>query len=147
MKIIIGDLTQISADTIINPANTKLDHAGGVACALVRKGGNSIQAESDKIGYCAIGEAVYTSAANLKAKYLIHVPTINYEKNIKANFNDIRKGFTNALKLAQKLKLKSVATPLLGTGVVGLGKKEVEKILSEVSLQFPGLEVILVKRS
>ena len=73
MKIVIGDLTEIQADAIINPANT--------------------------------------------------------------------------FKLAQKLKLKSVATPLLGAGVVGLDKAEVEKILSEVSSQFPQLEVILVKRN
>ena len=147
MKTVIGDLTQISADAIINPANTRLDHAGGVACALVQKGGNSIQEESNKIGYCPIGHAVYTSAANLKAKYLIHVPTINKDKNIKADLNDIRTGFTNALKLAQKLNLGKVATPLLGTGVVGLNKSEVEKIISEVSSHFPDLEVILVKRS
>ena len=147
MKTVNGDLTQISADAIINPANTKLNHAGGVACALVQKGGNSIQEESNKIGFCPIGQAVYTSAANLKAKYLIHVPTIDKDKSIKASLDDIRKGFTEALLLAKKLKAASVATPLLGTGVVGLDKAEVEKIISSVSSQFPDLEVILVKRS
>lgn len=147
MRIVVGDLTEISADAIINPANTGLDHAGGVACALVRKGGNSIQQESDKIGFCPIGQAVATSAADLPAKYLIHVPTVNYEKNIKANLNDIRKGFTAALNLAKELKITSVATPLLGTGVVGLDKTKVEKIISDVASQFPDLEVILVKRS
>lgn len=146
MKTVIGDLTQISADAIINPANTNLKHAGGVACALVKKGDQIIQEETNKIGYCPIGEAIYTSAADLKAKYILHVPTIDYQKNIKANLNDIRAGFTNALKLAKKLKLKSVATPLLGTGVVGLDKKEVEKIISSISSLFPELEVILVKR-
>ena len=146
MKTVNGDLTQISADAIINPANTRLNHAGGVACALVQKGGNSIQEESNKIGFCPIGQAVYTSAANLKAKYLIHVPTIDKDKSIKASLDDIRKGFTEALLLAKKLKAASVATPLLGTGVVGLDKAEVEKIISSVSSQFPGIEVILVKR-
>ena len=147
MKTIVGDLTEIAADAIVNPANAHLQHGGGVACALVKKGGNSIQEESDKIGYCPIGKAVHTTAADLRAKYLIHVPTIDYEKGLKANLDDIRSGFTSALTLAQKLKLKSVATPLLGAGVVGLDKAEVEKILSEVSSQFPQLEVILVKRN
>lgn len=146
MKTVIGDLTKIAADAIINPANTRLDHAGGVACALVQKGGNSIQAESNKIGFCAIGDAVSTSAANLPAKLLIHVPTIDKDNHIKATLSDIRRGFATALQLAKKLNLKSVTVPLLGTGVVGLDKVKVEKILSEVSLQFPDLEVILVKR-
>lgn len=147
MKIVIGDLTEISADAIINPANTRLNHAGGVACALVQKGGNSIQEESNKIGFCPIGEAVYTSAADLPAKYLIHVPTIDKDKNIKATLEDIRKGFSKALSLALELNAKTISTPLLGTGVVGLEKNEVEKILSEVSQKFSDLEVTLVKRT
>ena|SRR3989338_4764617 len=146
MKTVIGDLTQFPADAIINPANTRLNHAGGVACALVQKGGNSIQEESNKIGFCKIGDAVTTSAAHLPAKYLIHVPTIDKDNNIKASLSDIRKGFTAALSLAQKLNLKSVSTPLIGTGVVGLHKDQVAKILSEVATEFPNIEVILVKR-
>ena len=65
MKLVLGDITKISADAIVNAANTKLQHGGGVAAAIVRAGGEVVQKESDDIGWCALGKAVVTGAGNL----------------------------------------------------------------------------------
>ncbi len=53
-----GDITEQNTDAIVNAANSHLQHGGGVAGAIVRKGGKIIQDESDKIGYVPVGKAV-----------------------------------------------------------------------------------------
>ena len=72
LELLEGDITEMTTDAIVNAANSHLKHGGGVAGAIVRKGGRIIQDESDKIGYCAVGEAVITGAGRLKAKHVIH---------------------------------------------------------------------------
>ena len=60
-------------DAIVNAANSYLSHGGGVAAAIVKKGGRIIQEESDKIGYLPVGNAVMTTAGKLACKAIIHV--------------------------------------------------------------------------
>src|SRR4030042_1016754 len=120
MKLILGDITKISADAIANAANTKLRHGGGVAAAIVRAGGEVIQKESNDIGWCDIGKAVVTGAGDLPARCVIHVPTIDYTSGKQASLKDIKKGVLTALEIAKNTNCKSIAFPLLGTGVVGL---------------------------
>ncbi|MEM2225295.1 MAG: macro domain-containing protein, partial [Candidatus Caldarchaeum sp.] len=57
-----GDITECDTDAIVNAANEWLKMGGGVAGAILRKGGRSIQDECDKIGYCPVGGAVITGA-------------------------------------------------------------------------------------
>ncbi|MEM1554609.1 MAG: macro domain-containing protein, partial [Thermoproteota archaeon] len=76
ISLIKGNITKVRADAIVNAANSWLKHGGGVAGAIVREGGRIIQEESDRIvrerGPVKVGEAVYTSAGSLNAKYVIH---------------------------------------------------------------------------
>lgn len=72
IRIIKGDLTESNVDAIVNAANSHLKHGGGVAGAIVRKGGDIIQEESDRIGFVPVGNCAITSAGRLKAKYVIH---------------------------------------------------------------------------
>src|SRR5215472_13126278 len=67
-----GDLTESGCEAVVNAANTGLMLGAGVAGAIRRKGGPQIQAECDKIGPVALGEAAVTSGGNLKARYVIH---------------------------------------------------------------------------
>lgn len=143
MKIIYGDITKIEADAIVNAANTTLKHRGGVARAIIRAGGEEIQRDSDKIGFCHIGEAVTTSAGKLPYKCVIHVPTIDWETGQKATLGDIYNGAVAALKIANEKKIRKIAFPLLGTGVVGLDKNEVKKQLQKAEKLFPELEITL----
>jgi len=72
------NITDLEVDAIVNAANTELQHGGGVAAAIVGAGGRVIQEESDRIGWCDLGKAVATGAGALKARYVIHVPTVDY---------------------------------------------------------------------
>ena len=68
IRLVKGDITELEVDAIVNAANSRLKMGGGVAGAILRKGGWSIQEECDKIGYCPVGGAVITGAGKLKAK-------------------------------------------------------------------------------
>ncbi|MEX0621568.1 MAG: macro domain-containing protein [Candidatus Woykebacteria bacterium] len=147
MKLVLGDITQIPSDAIVNAANTQLQHGGGVAAAVVRAGGEIIQKESDQIGWCDIGKAAVTGAGKLPAKCVIHVPTIDYKSDKKANLEDIKKGVIAALEIAKNTKCKKVTFPLLGAGVVGLAAEDVAKTMKEAVESAPKTESILVVRS
>jgi len=147
MKLVLGDITKISADAIVNAANTKLQHGGGVAAAIVAGGGEIIQKESNDLGWCDIGKAAVTGAGRLSAKCVIHVPTIDYASGKKATIEDIKKGVTAALEIAKNTGCKTVAFPLLGGGVVGLPISDVAKTMKEAASTVPEIESILVVRS
>ena len=72
LSLVLGDITKESTDAIVNAANSGLRGGGGVDGAIHRAGGPTIMEECRKIGYCPAGQAVVTSAGNLKASYVIH---------------------------------------------------------------------------
>src|SRR5690349_16905007 len=72
ITLVEGDITERKVDVIVNPANSYLQHGGGVAGAIVRKGGNIIQQESKEIGFVPVGSSVITSSGNLSCKAVIH---------------------------------------------------------------------------
>ena len=146
MKIVYGDIVKVKTEAIVNAANATLQHGGGVAAAIVRAGGQIIQEESDKIGHCPIGKAVTTNAGKLPYKFIIHVPTIDWETSRKATVKDIYNGTVMALKICQEKEVKSIAFPLLGAGVVGLPDKQVKQQIENAAKLFPEIEVILVLR-
>src|SRR5258708_27671364 len=77
LELTQGDIRALNVDAIVNAANKYLAHGGGVALAIVRKGGLTIQAESAALvarhGPLATGEAVITGGGKLPAKFVIHV--------------------------------------------------------------------------
>src|SRR5213080_579047 len=76
LKLVVGDITRVAADAIVNAANSALAGGGGVDGAIHRAGGPSIMRELDRIreaqGGCPTGSAVVTSAGVLPAKYVFH---------------------------------------------------------------------------
>ncbi|ADY73897.1 Appr-1-p processing domain protein [Desulfurobacterium thermolithotrophum DSM 11699] len=129
IKVIHGDITDECTEAIVNAANSSLQHGGGVAGAIVKKGGTIIQEESNRIGYVPTGKAVYTSAGNLKAKYVIHtVGPIWGEGNEEEK---LRSAIRSALEVAERLKLKSIALPAVSTGVFGYPKELGVKVIAD----------------
>lgn len=143
MRIYYGPVTEVEADAIVNAANTQLRHGGGVAAAIVRAGGRIIQEESDRVGWCDIGKAAATTAGGLKAKRVIHVPTIDYTSGRRAGLDDIYEGTKAALTLCRELGLKSAAFPLLGAGIVGVPAREVARAMARAIGDFPDIDVTL----
>jgi Predicted phosphatase homologous to the C-terminal domain of histone macroH2A1 len=129
VKIVQGDITDMAVDAIVNAANNKLEMGGGVAGAIKKKGGKSIEDEAIKKGPIEIGGAIATSAGTLKARYVIHAATMGLDH--KTDEEKIRESCGSALKVADELKIKSIAFPALGCGVGGFPLKASAKIMAQ----------------
>jgi O-acetyl-ADP-ribose deacetylase (regulator of RNase III)/ADP-ribose pyrophosphatase YjhB (NUDIX family) len=129
IKVVQGDITELKVDAIVNAANNKLVMGGGVAGAIKRKAGKVIEEEAVKKGPIKPGEAVFTSAGNLSAKYIIHAATMGMD--FKTDETKIRNSCRNSLRLAEELKINSIAFPALGCGVGGFGLLAAAKIIAQ----------------
>ncbi len=118
-----GDITEIEADAIVNPANSLMIMGGGVAGAIKRKGGEEIEKEALKYAPVPVGKAVATKGYKLKAKYVIHAPTME-RPAMRINMEKAVNAVLAALRLADEMNLKKIAFPGMGTGVGGLSSRE-----------------------
>lgn len=112
-----GDITDLDTDAIVNAANSQLLLGSGVAGAIRRKGGPSIQEECLKIGYCEVGDAVITGAGDLKARYVIHA--VGPRMGEGGERGKLASAVRASLDLAEKHNLQSIAFPAISTGVFG----------------------------
>lgn len=129
IKVVEGDITGMETDAIVNAANTDLKLGAGVAGAIRKKGGPSIQEECDKIGPVELGEAAITGAGDLKAKYVIHAAGMRLGG--KTTEGSLRSCVKNSLKRADEKGLKTIAFPAIGTGVAGFPMDEAARIMIE----------------
>ena len=123
IEVVKGDITEIDADAIVNPANSLLIMGGGVAGAIKRKGGIEIEIEARKHAPCPVGKAVITSGGKLRARYVIHSPTME-EPAMPTNEEKVRKAIEAALIAAEENNIATVAFPGMGTGVGGLSPEK-----------------------
>ena len=145
IKIMQADIAELKVDAIVNAANNKLVMGGGLAGAIKKKGGKSIEDEAVKKGPIEIGQATFTSAGSLKAKYVIHAATMGMDFSRLSNRTSggippwagktdeikIRDSCKNALKVAEELKIESIAFPALGCGVGGFPLLAAAKIMAQ----------------
>jgi O-acetyl-ADP-ribose deacetylase (regulator of RNase III) len=117
IRILKGDITSLPCDAIVNAANDHLWMGGGVAGAIKRRGGEEIERAAVRQGPIPIGDAVATGAGRLPARYIIHAVTMG--QDLVTSERDIRAATRSALRFADRLGLRSVALPALGTGVGG----------------------------
>lgn len=134
IELIRGDITALDVDAIVNAANSRLQHGGGVAAAIVRRGGPVIQQESDRIGYVPVGNAAITQGGNLKARYVIHaVGPRNGEGDEERKLRDAT---TSALERAEELRIQSVALPAISSGIFGFPIDRCAAVMLRAALDF-----------
>ena len=129
-----GDITKEKADALVNAANNHLWMGAGVAGAIKKKGGEIIEREAVAQGPIPIGEAVITSAGELKAKYVIHAAGMG--QDMKTDVQKVRAATRNSLLRAEEKRLESVVFPAIGTGVGGLSIHACARAMLEVTLEF-----------
>jgi O-acetyl-ADP-ribose deacetylase (regulator of RNase III) len=126
-----ADITRLEVDAIANAANTDLRHGGGVAGAISRAGGPSLQAESDERAPIGLGEAVETTAGEMPCRWVIHAATMELGGPTSAEI--IRTATASTLAKADELGATSLALVAFGTGVGGFPLREAAGIeLEEV---------------
>jgi len=128
-KIILlqGDLAEMDTDAIVNAANNDLQLGGGVAGAIRRKGGESIQRECDAIGSVPIGGAAITTGGNLRARFVIHAASMQLGGETTARA--LRASTAHSLRIAAERQLRSIAFPAVGTGIAGFPLAECAQIM------------------
>jgi O-acetyl-ADP-ribose deacetylase (regulator of RNase III) len=129
-----GDITDAATEAIVNAANNHLWMGAGVAGAIKRKGGRSIEDEAIRLGPIAVGEAVVTGAGKLKAKYVVHAAAMG--QDLRTNDKLISETTSNALKQAELFKIQSIAFPALGTGVGGFPIKRCAELMIKAAHTF-----------
>src|SRR5271156_654689 len=128
-KIVIqqGDLTVMDTDAIVNAANNDLQLGGGVAGAIRRKGGESIQSECDAIGSIPVGGAAITKGGKLRARFVIHAASMQLGGETTARA--LQSSTAHSLRIASERKLRSIAFPAVGTGIAGFPLSECARIM------------------
>lgn len=136
IEVVKGDITMLDVEAIVNPANNYLMHGGGLAAAIVRRGGQIIQQESKKIGFVPTGGAVITSGGSLKAKHVIHAVGPKYKDGKSGEAEKLASAVKAALEITEKKKLKSVALPAISSGIFGYPIEESSKIIVDSVVDF-----------
>ena len=134
LSIFHGDITRVSADAIVNAANSALQQGGGVCGAIFAAAGErELAAACNKIGCCAVGEAVATEAFRLNAKHIFHMVGPVWRGGNSGEEELLRACYRNCLKLARSMQLKSIAFPLISSGIFGYPKEQAFSIaVSEI---------------
>lgn len=143
IELLQGDLTEMDVDAIVNAANNDLKLGGGVAGAIRRKGGDSIQQECDAIGTIPIGGAALTSGGKLRARHIIHAASMQLGGATTAHA--LRSSTAHSLRIAAENGLRSIAFPAVGTGIAGFPVSECARIMLREAAEHMKSETSLEK--
>jgi len=149
IKILVGDITSLQVDAVVNAANGTLLGGGGVDGAIHRVAGPDLKAYSANLGRCTTGSAVITPGFNLPAKYIIHTVGPIFGEHDEAE-DLLRQCYLSSLEIAAHVShnITSIAFPAISTGAFGFPKDLAAKISIEVITGWlndhPDKEVILV---
>ena len=130
-QIVEGDITKENVDAIVNAANSQLAHGGGVAWAISRAGGKTIQQESNiwikENGEVSHSQPAYTTGGNMPCRYVIHaVGPVWGDGDEDKKLAD---AVTGSLRVASDLGLASISLPAISTGIFGFPKERAARII------------------
>jgi len=132
LRLVIGDITKIRVDAIVNAANSGLRGGGGVDGAIHRAGGPTIMRELDEIranmGGCPTGSAVVTSAGALPSQYVIHAVGPIYQDGHHDEPAQLASCYRTCLELAEEHGARTVSFPAISTGAYGYPTDEAAEI-------------------
>ena len=138
-QLVEGDITLESTETIVNPANSALQHGGGLARIIANRGGPRIQKESNdwvrKHGPVSHAEPAVTSGGNLHFRYIIHAVGPVWSGNPSDPLN-LALAVTGSLQTASQLGLASISIPAISTGIFGYPKSQAARVIFDAVERF-----------
>ena len=135
--MIRNDITKVTADAIVNPANRNLLQGSGTSRAIYQAAGEQeLTAACEAIGYCEPGRAVCTPAFGLPAKYIFHAVCPAWHGGFFGEAKQLAGAYHSALELAAEYHCESVAFPLLSSGNYGYPKEQAFRIAVDTITQY-----------
>ncbi|MBI4397330.1 MAG: macro domain-containing protein [Elusimicrobia bacterium] len=135
-----GDITLETCDAIVNAANSQLSHGGGVAGAIVRRGGPAIQEESDawvgKSGAVPTGHVAVTGPGRLSCRFVIHSVGPVWRGGERNEDKCLRSAVWNSLLKAHRMELASIAFPAISSGIFGFPKNRCAAVFIKTIFDF-----------
>ncbi len=128
MEVILGDITRLYVDAIVNAANHTLLGGGGVDGAIHRAAGPALREACAQLNGCQTGEAKITLGYNLPAKYVIHTVGPVWKGGSFGEDELLALCYTNSCKLAKEHGVETLAFPAISTGAFGFPIERAAKI-------------------
>ncbi len=135
VHFLVGDITKLEVDAIVNPANSEGEMGGGVAAAIKKSGGKKIEKEAMALAPIPLGHAVVTSAGKLKCEYVIHAPTMMVPVQ-RTSVKKILSAVTAALQVSTELSIRKLAIPGMGTGTGRVPIEDAAKAIADAIRRF-----------
>ena len=138
LRIQKQSITEMDVDCIGNAANSQLRHGGGVCGAIfAAAGARELQAACDALGHCPTGEAVITPGFKLKAKYIVHAVGPIWQGGNHKEEKPLYRCYQNAMKVACTKGCRSIAFPLISSGIYGYPVKEAWRVAIKAIRESP----------
>lgn len=136
-NIIRENIVKLKVDAIVNAANNQLQAGGGVCGAIFSAAGeNEMQQACDEIGFCETGNAVITKGYKLPAKYVIHAVGPVFIDGSHNEESLLFNTYKSSLLCAKNNNLKSIALPLISTGIYGYPKDKALNVATRAIAEF-----------